>query len=167
MALQIITRIGTLYNGLERKDQKELLRQVVSRVVVNDAGSISLELRTPFAYLRDLTDEIRTVKTQRRRGKTGKKNGRPESAVLPGACSSQLQSYWGGRIRTYECRIQSPEPCRLATPQSYKHYSRRVRRAKELIIHLGSGLERHCRRSRVHGSVRAVVARRNQSAALR
>jgi hypothetical protein len=24
---------------------------------------------------------------------------------------------WGGRIRTYECRIQSPEPCRLATPQ--------------------------------------------------
>ncbi len=23
---------------------------------------------------------------------------------------------WGGRIRTYECRIQSPEPCRLATP---------------------------------------------------
>ncbi len=69
MALQIIARIGTLYNGLERKDQKELLRQVVIRVVANDAGNVSLELRTPFAYLRDLTDEIRTVKKQSKGGK--------------------------------------------------------------------------------------------------
>ena len=92
MALQIIARIGTLYNGLERKDQKELLRQVVSRVVVNDAGNVSLELRTPFAYLRDLTDEIRTVKKQSKGGKAEKKNGRLRSAVSPGACSSQLQS---------------------------------------------------------------------------
>ena len=92
MALQIIARIGTLYNGLERKDQKELLRQVVSRVVVNDSGNVSLELRTPFAYLRDLTDEIRMVKKQSKGGKAEKKNGRPKSAVSPGACSSQLQS---------------------------------------------------------------------------
>ncbi|MCS7071032.1 MAG: recombinase family protein, partial [Anaerolinea sp.] len=47
MALQIIARIGTLYNGLQRKDQKELLRLIVRRVVVNDAGKVSLELRTP------------------------------------------------------------------------------------------------------------------------
>jgi hypothetical protein len=92
MALQIIARVGTLYNGLERKDQKELLRQVVSRVVVNDAGNVSLELRTPFAYLRDLTDEIRTVKKQSKGGKAEKKNGRLRSAVSPGACSSHPQS---------------------------------------------------------------------------
>ena len=24
---------------------------------------------------------------------------------------------WGGRIRTYECRLQKPVPYRLATPQ--------------------------------------------------
>ena len=52
-ALQIIAQLGTLYNGLERKNQKELLRQVISRVVVNETGNVSLELRTPFAYLHD------------------------------------------------------------------------------------------------------------------
>lgn len=105
MALQIIARIGTLYNGLERKDQKELLRQVVSRVVVNDAGNVSLELRTPFAYLCDLTDEIRTVKKQNKRGKAEKKNGRLTSAVSPGACSSQLQSCGKKRIRTSDTAL--------------------------------------------------------------
>src|SRR5215217_4387272 len=29
-----------------------------------------------------------------------------------------LQTGWGGRIRTYECRIQRPVPYHLATPQS-------------------------------------------------
>ena len=97
MALQIIARIGTLYNGLQQQDQKELLRQVVHRVVVNDAGNVSLELRTPFAYLCDLTDEIKAVSTGRNGGKTEKKNGGPESAVSPGACSSLLQSCGNSR----------------------------------------------------------------------
>ena len=95
MALQIIARIGELYNGLERGDQKELLRQVVHRVVVNDAGNVSLELRTPFAYLRELTDEIRNVSEQRKRRKTVTKNGGAVPAVSSGACSNLLQSCWG------------------------------------------------------------------------
>lgn len=45
-ALEIIAKIGVLYNSLERGDQKELLRQVVERVVVNTEGRIRLELRT-------------------------------------------------------------------------------------------------------------------------
>jgi DNA invertase Pin-like site-specific DNA recombinase len=94
MALQIIARIGELYNGLERGDQKELLRQVVHRVVVNDAGNVSLELRTPFAYLRELTDEIRNVSEQRKRRKTVTKNGGAVPAVSSGACSNLLQSCW-------------------------------------------------------------------------
>lgn len=61
MALQIIAQIGTLYNDLQRKDQKELLRQMVERVVVNHEGIVRLELRAPFAYLKDLTDEVRTM----------------------------------------------------------------------------------------------------------
>jgi hypothetical protein len=59
---------------------------------MNDAGNVSLELRTPFAYLRDLTEEIRTVKKQSKRRKTENKTGDSDTAGSPGACSSQLQS---------------------------------------------------------------------------
>jgi hypothetical protein len=58
-ALAIIAQIGVLYNGLERSDQKMLLRQVVERVVIDRAGKVRLELRTPFAYLSDLNEELR------------------------------------------------------------------------------------------------------------
>lgn len=111
-ALQIIARIGTLYNGLERKDQKELLRQVVHRVVVNDTGNVSFELRTPFAYLRDLTDEIRMVKKNGKRKNAEKKNGRHSSAASSGDCSNQLQSCGEDRIRT--CGTRLPTYSRLA-----------------------------------------------------
>src|SRR5690606_11370829 len=56
LALEIIAKIGTLYNQLERSNQKELLRQVVERVIVDDDGQVSLELRTPFGYLNTLVD---------------------------------------------------------------------------------------------------------------
>jgi DNA invertase Pin-like site-specific DNA recombinase len=91
-ALQIVARIGTLYNGLQRRDQKELLRQVVSRVVVNDAGMVSLELRTPFAYLLDVTEEIRMVTRKAGQGMSEKRTGGITTAGSPGACSNQLQS---------------------------------------------------------------------------
>ncbi len=114
-ALGIIAKIGVLYNSLERSDQKELLRQIVERVVVNAQGIVKLELRTPFAYLKDLTDEICGV--NRREGfRPQMKIGGFISADFHPECSNWLQVSWGGRIRTYECRIQSPEPCRLATP---------------------------------------------------
>jgi hypothetical protein len=60
-ALQIIARVGTLYNGLQQQDQKKLLRQMVERVVVSHEGIVRLELRAPFAYLKDLIDEVRTM----------------------------------------------------------------------------------------------------------
>ncbi len=43
LALEIIAQIGTLYNGLDRSAQKELLHHVVKRVVVNVDGEIVLE----------------------------------------------------------------------------------------------------------------------------
>jgi hypothetical protein len=92
-ALQIVARIGTLYNGLQRRDQKELLRQVVSRVVVNDAGMVSLELRTPFAYLLDVTEEIRMVTRQAGQGMSEKRTGGSDTAGSPRACSNTLQSF--------------------------------------------------------------------------
>jgi DNA invertase Pin-like site-specific DNA recombinase len=39
-ALTIIAKVGILYNKLERSDQKELLRQMIERVVVNPEGMI-------------------------------------------------------------------------------------------------------------------------------
>jgi DNA invertase Pin-like site-specific DNA recombinase len=58
-ALEMITRVGVVYNGLQRSDQKELLRHMVARVVINDEGSIRLELRAPFSYLQDIRDAVR------------------------------------------------------------------------------------------------------------
>lgn len=113
-ALQIIAQIGTLYNGLERKDRKELLRQVVHRVVVNDAGDVSLELRTPFAYLRDLNDEIRS---QRKAGRGKKKNGRHASTVSSGTCSNVFLSGVPGEIRTPDHLFRR----QVLYPLSYRH----------------------------------------------
>ncbi len=50
----MISRVGVVYNAPERSDQKELLRHVVSRVVIDNEGTISLELRAPFAYLHNI-----------------------------------------------------------------------------------------------------------------
>jgi len=98
-ALGIIANIGVLYNSLERSDQKELLRQVVERVIVNAEGSVELELRTPFAYLKDLTDEIRSV--NRREGiRPQMKIGGDISADPHPECSNWIQVSWGTWIRT-------------------------------------------------------------------
>jgi hypothetical protein len=51
-----------VYNSLERSDQKELLRQMVERVVVNPAGKAKLELRAvrvPARHLRSGTGQKR------------------------------------------------------------------------------------------------------------
>ncbi len=58
-ALGIITQVGTLYNRLDRSTQKELLHHMVKQVVVTVDGEIVLELRAPFAYLKDLSDRAR------------------------------------------------------------------------------------------------------------
>jgi DNA invertase Pin-like site-specific DNA recombinase len=62
-ALGIIAQVGVVYNVLERSDQKELLRQMVERVVVNSDGKATLELRAPFTYLKDISDQMRRVGT--------------------------------------------------------------------------------------------------------
>lgn len=57
-ALEIIAYAGIVYNGLERKDKKELLRHMVDKVVIDATGTIRLELRSSFGYLRDISNEI-------------------------------------------------------------------------------------------------------------
>lgn len=98
-ALEIIAKIGLLYNSLERSDKKELLRQVVERVIVNAEGTVRLELRTPFAYLKDLTDEIRSV--NRREGfRPQMKIGGDVSADPHPECSNWVLVSWGTWTRT-------------------------------------------------------------------
>lgn len=58
-ALEMITRVGDVYNVLKRSDQKELLRNMVTRVVIDHEGSVDLELRAPFSYLQDITHRLR------------------------------------------------------------------------------------------------------------
>lgn len=110
-ALNLIAKVGIMYNELTRADQKELLRNLVERVVVNAEGKVRLELLPPFTYLKQLDRQAHgkagapqqgTKKTARRRGSQGR--------------SVTVQSCWGGWIRTNEWRIQSPLPYHLATP---------------------------------------------------
>jgi hypothetical protein len=49
-------RRNKLRLNLELVEQEREIH--INNVVVNSGGAILLELRTPFAYLRDLTDEI-------------------------------------------------------------------------------------------------------------
>ena len=57
-ALEIITRIGIVYNKLSRDDKKQILRHMVERVIIDPEGTIRLDLRAPFAYLRGIFASI-------------------------------------------------------------------------------------------------------------
>lgn len=105
LALEIIAKIGTLYNGLQRSDQKELLRQVVERVIVDDDGQVSLELRSPFGYLNTLVDDIKRekprVEKSVKRGRRAIKNaGEVSPSVSPEQCSNHVQLVSTARTRT-------------------------------------------------------------------
>ena len=58
VALRIIAKVGLLYNSLERSDQKELIRLMVEKVVVDAEGKVRLELRAPFAYLYEISERV-------------------------------------------------------------------------------------------------------------
>lgn len=57
-ALMIIAKLGILYETLTCPKQKELLRNVVERVVLNPEGTVvRVDLLPPFAYLKDVSDK--------------------------------------------------------------------------------------------------------------
>lgn len=54
-ALEVIVEIGERYVRQDFKRQREILRQIVSKVVINEAGNVvRLELHPPFTYLHSL-----------------------------------------------------------------------------------------------------------------
>ena len=67
---------------------------------MDDIGNVSPELKSPFAYLRVLTDEIRVVTAKLKGKKTEKKNGGKFSAVPPRLSSSLFPSGVPEEIRT-------------------------------------------------------------------
>jgi DNA invertase Pin-like site-specific DNA recombinase len=92
-ALTIIARVGVLYEKLERSEQKELLRQMVERVIVDPTDeSIRLILRPPFAYLTEVNERVRTTLT-----KSGIVSGKTKTSAKAGQCSDYVQSGDPGR----------------------------------------------------------------------
>jgi hypothetical protein len=56
---------------LERSDQKDLLRHMIERVVVNPEGMIiRLELLPPFSYLHHVTQRVQKTGGRAVKGKT-------------------------------------------------------------------------------------------------
>jgi hypothetical protein len=85
-ALTIIAKVGILYGKLERSDQKDLLRQMIERVVVNPEGMIvRLELLPPFSYLRHVTERVQKSGGSAVEGKT-------KTSAMAGQCSDYVQS---------------------------------------------------------------------------
>ncbi len=110
-ALKIIAQVGIVYNRLDCSDQKELLRHMVERVIVDPAGNTRLELRAPFAYLRDISDEVRGAGKSSGKGKKAK-TARISSGLGSGNCSDNFLSCGENRIRT--CDTGLPLYNRLA-----------------------------------------------------
>lgn len=100
-ALEIIAQVGIVYNTLSRDDQRELLRQMIEQVIVDSAGTVRLELRTPFSYLRDISDQVRSCSEERGNSLETKTTnamvGRGETE-----CSIQLPLSRAGGTRTHK-----------------------------------------------------------------
>ena len=99
MALQVISNVGIVYNGLSRDDKRELLRQMVERVIIDSAGNVKLELRTPFAYLHDISDQLRNFGEEFENTPTNTKTVASDGLSDP-ECSTQVLSCGEDRIRT-------------------------------------------------------------------
>jgi hypothetical protein len=84
-ALHIIAKIGVLFRRLDASSQKDLLREIVERVVVDPCGKvIRVELLPPFSYLHQLSDRVG--------GGEGSSNGsrKTKTSISAGSCSTKL-----------------------------------------------------------------------------
>ncbi len=110
-ALTLIRKVGILFSKLERSQQRELLREIVERVVVNREGKlIRLELLPPFAYINDVSKRVT-------KGNVGKTK---MSRKMAHQCSDKVSNSVPGEIRT-------PGPLlrrQMLYPLSYRHMMR-------------------------------------------
>ena len=98
-ALNIIAEVGMVYNSLERSNQKELLRHMVERVIIDSVGNIQLELRAPFVYLCEISHQIND-KGQDGPLPVNTKTDRFPIGLSVGACSDTVYESWETWTRT-------------------------------------------------------------------
>jgi hypothetical protein len=108
-ALTIIAKLGILYETLSRGDQKELLRNVVERVVVNTEGEIErVDLLPPFAYLREVCEKVSGGE------ETSENLARIETGDVAATCSSKVLECDPAGTRTQNLLIKSQLLCQLS-----------------------------------------------------
>jgi hypothetical protein len=92
---------------------KQPIRQMIERVIIDSAGNVRLELRTPFSYLQDIMDQVCSCCGENNNSlettTTNKNAGRGEPE-----CSTQVLSIWEGRTRTCNLWNQNPVLCQLS-----------------------------------------------------
>ncbi len=136
--LDIATEAGYIFEKSANVDLKRLLLKFVFENITLTEGKISYKLRFPFDEFVNLTTPRRNKQTPYEptpslinQGFKASHNENVQSGYMnfcephfsdknQGVTSKNvtpLQSGWGGRIRTYECRYQKPMPYHLATPQ--------------------------------------------------
>ncbi len=109
-ALHIISRIGVLYQQLDRKSQKKLLREMIERIVVDVEGKIiRIDLLPPFAYLHDLS--------RRTQAAAESEANQTKTSVDAGPCSTLLPLGVPGGIRTPDVLLRR----QALYPLSYRH----------------------------------------------
>lgn len=112
LAVPVTRAISYALSSLTRPSSGSL-RNVVERVVVNPEGTIiRVDLLPPFADLNDLSEKVSGCS-----GAASEDTAESQTSGKNAGCSNGSLVFWGGRIRTYEWRIQSPLPYHLATPQ--------------------------------------------------
>ena len=80
-------KIAVLFKRLDASSQKDLLREIVERVVVDPGGKVlRIELVPPFSYLHGLSDRIRNADG----GDDG--DGKTKASVKAGSCSISIAS---------------------------------------------------------------------------
>src|SRR5690606_24748285 len=101
-------KVGLLYNSLERSDQKELLRLMVEKVVVDIEGKVRLELRPPFAYLHEISEQVW------HQGEIGQDKTKASKVSPAGECSDWILDCGQYRTRTYNLSHVKGTLCQLS-----------------------------------------------------
>lgn len=99
-ALKIIAQVGIVYNRLEHSAQRGLLRQVVERVIVDDVGQATLELRAPFACLNEISHQVRGGNRGASRSRRTQTGSHFAAGSQETQCSDWVLSCGRDRIRT-------------------------------------------------------------------
>lgn len=104
-ALSIIAQIGERYSRQDSTRQRDILRQVVDRVVIDLHGHVlRLELKSPFIYLHQLAGGDGGQKQEKRKNKRGA--GKQTSSPNGTGCSLHVDFCDPGKIRTYDTSLK-------------------------------------------------------------